>query len=857
MTLARARSLACLVAFAIGIILADLVTLSSLVMFVVACMSVVLAAGAAVFAVASKPSSASALGLYYASIALAFAATGAGLFTRAVHEPVHNGLDTFITINAPGRSGPGRDSEIITLRGTILSEPKAALRDRSGLARYVINAPSMRFELSTRQLLMDGGSWHAAAGNLWVTVSGGMQLDVKAGDTVQLTGRFSHLRRASNPGESQYEPAARDRGFVGRLTLSSSQLIQPVVLDESAFERVSRWWLTQRAKAQSRARGVIIAASGDSSQSQSFMLSLLLGEYDPENATVYQAFSRLGIVHILSISGFHLTVMAGVSLFLIRLTGDRGWYEPALVAILIVGYCCIVPTSSPVLRSAAFALAIILSHVVGRQYDPVCVLAWIACGLLAITPTDLYSPGFQLSLGLTGALFWTSRSFMNRLFFAQLRGTIRYRERRLSDQFAGFVKEAITANIMCWLLSLPLLVFRFGWISPFAILISLLITPLFVLLLWVGYVALVVGMIFPPLATPASLVLSVLATSATDLVVWIDQLPSAWLFVPRVSLVWTLVSTLSIMALIRWAGRIRVDPRKSYFSMAMVCLCSFWMLVEWSRSSQLERDVRFRVDMLDVADGTCLLIRTPSQSVLWDCGSLNAAGSRNLILSAARELGVHSIPDAVITHPDIDHFGSLLDLCEPLKIRRVFVPARFLQDAKENPDGASALAVASLTERDIQVVSVGEGDGVTFDDVRLAFLSPPQGNDTPLWSKDNDHSLVGLWTTADKSQVQLALTTGDIDSEAITHIMSSYPDLKPSIVEAPHHGAFKEQAAAWLEDLEPAIVLQSTGMRRINHPGWALSREKSRWLVTAIDGACSVEIDRAGNTRVKTFHQID
>jgi len=585
------------------------------------------------------------------------------------------------------------------------------------------------------------------------------------------------------------------------------------------------------------------------------MLSLLLGEYDPENASVYQAFARLGIVHILSISGFHLTVMAGVSLFLIRLTGDRGWYEPALVALLIIAYCCMVPASSPILRSAAFALAIIFSHVVGRQYDPICILAWIACGLLALTPTDLYSPGFQLSLGLTGALFWTSRSFMNRLFFAQLRGTIRYRERRITDQIAGFIKEAITANIICWLLSLPLLVFHFGWISPFAILISLLITPLFVMMLWIGYVSLVLGMIFPPLAAPASLVLSLLASNATELVVWIDQLPTAWLFVPRVSLFWTFAATLSIMAMLRWAGRIRIDSLKSSLSIALVSLCTFWLLVEWSMTSRLHRDVRFRIDMLDVADGTCLLIRNDSHTVLWDCGSLNAAGSRSLILSAARNLGIHTISDAVITHPDIDHFGSLLDLCEPFKIRRVFVPQRFLQDAQENPDGASSMAIDALKIRGVHVQAAAQWDTISFHDVKLTFLSPPSAHKSQSWTKDNDHSLVGLWTLADKSQTQLALTTGDIESDAISHMVSAYPDLKPIIVEAPHHGAFKEQAAAWLEDLEPAIVLQSTGLRRINHPGWQLSRDRSRWLVTAIDGACSVEIDRAGNIRANTFRK--
>ena len=47
-------------------------------------------------------------------------------------------------------------------------------------------------------------------------------------------------------------------------------------------------------------------------------------------------FLVTGTIHILSISGFHLSVMALLALLLLRLTGDRGWVEPVIVALLIL-----------------------------------------------------------------------------------------------------------------------------------------------------------------------------------------------------------------------------------------------------------------------------------------------------------------------------------------------------------------------------------------------------------------------------------------------------------------------------------------------------------------------------------------
>jgi len=495
-------------------------------------------------------------------------------------------------------------------------------------------------------------------------------------------------------------------------------------------------------------------------------------------------------------------------------------------------------------------LILLLAHASGRRYDPVTLLAWIALGLVVWRPCDLWSLGFQLSLGMTGALFWLAHSLNARIFNQPLRGTVRFREHRWKDRLSAICQEAITANVLCYSLSLPVLIYRIGWISPLAIVVSIVVTPLVIVTLWIGYIALLVGMAIPAAAGAASSLLGALATWTVGVVTWADGLSFSSLHVPPVSALWTACATLAIIAALRLGFRRRDKPARSAAVLGSLAVCGCWLVVEWTVLIRLSPSTAMRIDMLDVGDGSCLFVRSGNQAILWDCGTLSSTGVQTRVIDAARALNIYETPTVVVTHPDIDHFGGILDVAKTLGIRLVLIPRRFFDEAAVRPRGAAAYGLKELSRRGIVVREIAEGDSLQVGAVAVRFLSPPKGAE---FEKDNNHSLVGLWCKPngrpEGDVEQYVLTTGDIEDDAISSLANRYPHLQPIVLELPHHGSAHRRSIEWVDELSPRVVLQSTGPRRANDPRWAAAKEGKRWYTTAISGAAWVEIGMDGGIR--------
>lgn len=86
------------------------------------------------------------------------------------------------------------------------------------------------------------------------------------------------------------------------------------------------------------------------------------------------------------------------------------------------------------------------------------------------------------------------------------------------------------------------------------------------------------------------------------------------------------------------------------------------------------------------------------------------------------------------------------------------------------------------------------------------------------------------------------LLTGDIQDEAMAMLMTSGVDLSADVIELPHHGSAREAAYAFVERVNPRVVLQSTGRQRLNDPRWDHARAGRAWLDTPRFGAVRADL---------------
>ena len=700
---------------------------------------------------------------------------------------------------------------LVQVRGIVVQPPRPPRPLPGALARFAIQSPATRFDVAVEAMNV-GDAWLPTQGKAWVRVRGtSPDLPLEPGSRVELLGRFEPIGPVTNPGAFDLQAYAFDRGYCGSIALSDWSLVQRLPESTLALERLHAAATRFIEQARVRAHEIVRNAAGDDPASRALLLGLLLGEFDESQRETFDAFTRQSLVHVLSISGFHLSVMAGLALVLIRLTGERGWIEPAAVALLVVFYALLVPPQSPIVRSAALTLAMIAGELVSRRYDRLTLLGWVALGVIIWHPSELFSLGCQLSVGLTAALLSLTEPVRDALFVPRLKGTLRDREHRLSDRMLEGIKTAVAANVTCWWVALPVLMAR-------------------------------AGVVVPGSEAAASRVLEFLSEWTIWMVHRIEALPLSSIRVPPIPLAWTFAATIAAVLIARFGLTGSYPAHRRGWSLAGVAACVTWLCGAWA-FSPLRDDVLLRIDMLDVGDGTCHLVRSGDQALLWDCGTLGAAGQRSDIVSAVRALGTGRVPTAIVTHPDLDHFGALPDLIGPLGIERVLVSPRFVEEMKNRPQSAAAEAGRQLESRGVEIVTVNAGDRLTLGDSELQFKSPSP--DAPF-EKDNDHSLVAQITAPSFGPRPMLLLTGDVEDAAIRMLRDRGEVQSPCVLELPHHGSARTEAIDWVgQSLRPDLILQSTGIRRARDGRWDGVRHGREWLCTALHGAAWVEF-RAG-----------
>lgn len=213
-----------------------------------------------------------------------------------------------------------------------------------------------------------------------------------------------------------------------------------------------------------------------------------------------------------------------------------------------------------------------------------------------------------------------------------------------------------------------------------------------------------------------------------------------------------------------------------------------------------------QISFLDVGQGDAtLLILEGGAKVLVDAGA-----RKDILYALRRELGSSEryIDLAVITHPELDHFGGFVEVLEEYEIGAFLMSGRFPED--KNSDTWSAL-MEKIKEKEIPIVTVGEGDALRQGRDGFGVLSP-----NPLLlggAEPNDASIV---LSAHVSSLDMLLT-GDISASVERYLAGKY-DLSADILKVSHHGSKYSSDGIFLEEVAPSVALIGVGENRYGHP---------------------------------------
>ncbi len=714
----------------------------------------------------------------------------------------------------------------MTIEGVVRTSPSAWRGAGGELAPFSrLTREGWSFELSARART-DVPSGQRVSGTARVLVPGRDEPRVAPGDVVRVTALWEPPEPPRNPGMSDMRLWSAVRGEVGAGVVSDASLVGVV----GRARGVDRW----RASLARAHEGLLNRAERvlPPETTTPMTRALLLGQREQDANPLMRAFARQGVAHMLAISGFHLAVLAGAALFVVRLTGDRGWVEPIAVALFVLVYMCVVPARPPIVRAGVMVIALLAGEAFGRRHDRLGVLAWVALGLALWRPTDLWTLGYQLSVGITAVLLWLGARTHARLFRRPFGP--RYERPDAFERrwwFEG-VQRLCAASVLCWGVSMAWIAHAAGVLAPLAPLTTVVVTPLVTLVMWLGAMALGVGMAVPAWGGWAAGAVDQLSGVVVGAVAWLDGLPGTSVRIAHLSLPLALAWTCGAVYLFANPGR-----RGLRRSLVLLASVACWTGVELAAAGVRAPDLR--LDTFAVGDGTCHVLRSGGETLMWDCGSLAPGVGVYELPAAMGAVGIRRASTAVITHANFDHYSALPEVAERLGVERVLMHRMFLEDAGR--EGAAGYLLEHLEEHGIAVELVASGEVRSFGRCTVTFLGPP---DARVLANVNDHSLVARIETPSGRRV---LLTGDIQEAGIDALGAH--DVQADLLELPHHGSATTFARGFLDRVDPMVVIQSTGPSRVGDPRWTLHRAGRAWFVTARDGWVWAEIERDGEVR--------
>ncbi|SFF39881.1 competence protein ComEC [Fontimonas thermophila] len=667
-----------------------------------------------------------------------------------------------------------RHGEILWVDGTIASLPERRPTAESGRSdwRFVFAPHSSALPRRLRV------SWY--------------QSDeiVMAGECWRLQLKLRAVHGSLNPGGFDYE------GWLLRDGIGALATVREAHRCEDGDR--GHWILRLRQRIVDRLR----AELGDT-RAAALAAALTVGDTSGLRDADWRTFRVTGTTHLIAISGFNLAIVAGFAFFLLR-WGWSLWPRLCLAlpaqrfalagsGVVAVGYALLAGFEAPVTRALIMLLVLIASAAVHRLHEPTRALAYAWGLILLFDPFAALSPGLWLSFAAVTAIFYVSLG-------------------RLRAERPWLLALRVQLFLALALIPLGLYFFHgLTWLAPFVNLIAVPLVSVLTPLLLIAQLGFAVHEAAAPVLHAVGWVLE----QGYQMLAWcVAHAPAAWIPAspPLPALLLGLFGAVLVFLP-------RGVPLRA---LAVPCLAALALPRNVPVPGGLE------LTALDVGQGSAIVVRTRSHTLLFDAGPAYEEGfdaGRSVVAPYLLKQGIRRLDLLIVSHGDNDHAGGVSAVRELLDVRA---------------------EIGSETGKPCM-----DGQSWDWDGVHLQLLHP----DGRPWS-DNDRSCV-LRIDGPFS----ILLPGDIERRAERRLLDMHrPRLRADVLLSPHHGSRSSSGADFVSAVQPQIVVHTAGWRnRFGHPRAEVVARYAAigaaQYITGVEGAVHIGRDASGRLRVVTWRQ--
>lgn len=548
-------------------------------------------------------------------------------------------------------------------------------------------------------------------------------------------------------------------------------------------------------------------------QRGALLAGMVLGGNEGLDNEVRDIFAANGLSHLLSVSGTHMVLLAGLLGVVLRLL-PRKMRILSIIGLLAF-YAVLCGLRPPVVRAFIMSSVLLGGALLSENKIAVRgnILCFAAVAMLLVKPLWLMDIGFQLSFGAAAGLLWL-------LPFVQ---------RRMPEFLPSFIADMAAVTLSAQLAILPFLIGYFYTLPIISIVSNILLVPVLEICAALTIFGVLISYI-TPLADLFLQLAGFLTAQVLQQAEALAALPLANIIIGSLPL-WCgvvyyfwLAAALDLPCVQFFSG---VERKAVIAALGAVLVFAYG----WKQYAPQPLTAYF----LDVGQGDASVVVMPNrQIVVIDTGGLhNYDTGRSIVAPFLYSLGKNKIDLLVISHGDNDHAGGAAGLDRKIQIDKILLPYEKYSDAERK----------LLAEIDAaQVITASTGQRFAFGDAQLVVLAaPPQSAGL---TSGNDASIVCAVTDG-RSRL---LYTGDIDEvrEGMLRNLGQYDLLKVA-----HHGSRYSTSGYFLQQVQPRLAVISSGRgNSYGHPHVEtlerLGLTGSKILRTDALGAVKVTFDDTG-----------
>lgn len=625
------------------------------------------------------------------------------------------------------------------------------------------------------------------------------------GSFVLMEGKFYAFSHATNPGEFD---AAAYYCTLGR----QGRLMQAVLQAEGGKGNAFREGLYQcrcylslllRACCPEREAGVLGA--------------MLLGEKGFLDEEIKGLYQRNGIVHILAISGLHLSLLGMGFYKAMNCLRVPKAVSIILTIVLMYSYGVMTGMGVSIVRAFIMFSMKLAAQLLGRSYDLFSAMMTAALFILVRQPLYLFHSGFLFSFGaICGIGFLPA----------------------VSVHFPEKPKclKALLTGAWISLSTLPVYLCFYYEFPPYSVLLNLLVIPCMGIVLASGVFALFAASLSVTLGRlavrPGIMVLSLYEKCCG----FCADLPGQRWITGRPANLQVVCFLLILVMLAVFARKLK----KRHFFTGVAVSAAILLL---------RLPAGFELTFLDVGQGDCIYLSAPGgRHILIDGGSSDKSDvAEYQLLPFLKYKGVSSLDAVFITHPDSDHENGIRGMLKSGDESGVRIGMVVLPDVAAESRNENYLSLAALAkEKGVPLRFISCGDSMSLGKVMLTCIHPQKGYEN---QDTNAYSTVLYLVYGEFS----ALLTGDIEGEGeelVTkrlYLHDPLPTGRITLLKVAHHGSRNSTTEAFLDFTRPQTALISAGRdNSYGHPHGEtlerLQRQGCRIYQTARSGAVTFRV---------------